>query len=476
MNRLFLKIFLWFWATVIVVGIALVLSFVLNPRGSYLPWQNIHSIAQRVVKQVNEHGPASVTSLLAELEGSRGLEACLYDEHGVPVAGNHCTAFQEMVTRAAEAPPAPRAPLPPREASPGQGRPLPPRILPDAELRAGVYRNLLRLRGGNGQRYFFATEMPFGPGPVHHALLGFALHWLVVLLASSAICYLLTLWLTRPILRLRAASRQIADGNLHTRLGPEVEQRGDAFGDLARDFNTMAERIDALLSSQRQLITDVSHELRSPLTRMQLALDLLRKRVSDDPAFDQMGADLEKLDETIGRLLTVARLEGGAAEARRERVDLNTLLAEIAADAQLEAREKACTVTFEEAGEFAAMGDEKLLRSALENVVRNAVAYTDRGTEVLITLAQGKGAATVRVAVEDRGPGVPEAELENIFRPFYRVGDARDRQSGGTGLGLAIASRVIQLHQGTIRAENREGGGLRVTIELPVAAAGGPSK
>lgn len=448
MHRLFLKIFLWFWATVILVGIALVLSFVFSPKGSYLPWQSVGGISRDVAAELNRHGTAGAATLLSRLKSSRGLKTCLYDQNGTPVAGDDCASFQAMASRAAAEP-----------------------VGPGTDAHSGVYRNLLRLHDAKGQNYFLGTELPFGPGPAHHTLFGFIIHWLVMLLVSSGICYFLTLRLTNPILRLRVASRQIADGNLHARVASGVEKRGDEFGDLARDFNLMAERIESLLSSQRQLISDVSHELRSPLTRIQLALDLMRKRVGDDPNVGRIHTDLNRLEEIIGRLLTMARLEAGAAAIKWEKIELSGLIAEIASDAQLEARERNCNVAFSETGEFTVMGDESLLRSALENIVRNAVYYTNAGTEIQIVLTRQADAeqGTVLLEVNDHGPGVPEGELENIFMPFYRVDYARDRQSGGTGLGLAIASRVIQLHRGKISAGNRPGGGLRVAVALPLA-------
>jgi two-component system sensor histidine kinase CpxA len=396
---------------------------------------------------MNKRGPQAAADLLSHLERSQGLRACLYEQNGTPIAGNNCAPVNGMPNAA------PMSPGPPRS--------------------SGVYRDWLHVRDASGKTYFLATELPYGPVQVHHTAISFALHWFVMLLVSSTVCYLLTLRLTKPILRLREASRQISEGNLEARVTPTVEARGDEFGDLARDFNTMAARIENLLSSQRQLISDVSHELRSPLTRIQLAMDLLRKRGGDDPAFASMQSDLERLEELIARLLTVARVEAGGAVANWERLDLSDLVAEIAADAQLEAREKNCTVVFEPTGEFPLLGDEHLLRSALENVVRNAVAYTNDGTEVLITLTRGDGPAKGRMLlqVSDHGPGVPESELQNIFRPFYRVGGARDRQSGGTGLGLAIASRVVQLHHGTITASNLPTGGLRITMTFPASAS-----
>lgn len=446
MPRLFLKVFLGFWATVIVVGIALVLSFVFTPNGSYLPWQDARSTAREVIREMDRHGPDAAARVLSRLERSQGLEACLYDDRGTPLAGNHCGPFRDAPMRAP---------------------------MPDRPNSSGMYRNIMRLPSASGKQYILATELPWGPRQIHHTISFFALHWLLVLLVSSTICYLLTLRLTGPILRLREASRQISEGNLRARVPPSVESRGDEFGDLARDFNTMAERIEDLLSSQRQLISDVSHELRSPLTRIQLAVDLVRQRGADDtalgPALTRVQADVERLEHLIARLLTVARVEAGAAAAKWERVDLTGLLTEIAADAQLEARHRNSTVVFSEPGACIVTGDEYLLRSALENVVRNAVYYTAPGTEVLIALMPGTGSGMTELTVSDHGPGVPESELQNIFRSFYRVGDARDQQSGGAGLGLAIASRVIQLHRGSIAASNRPTGGLEVKIQLPKA-------
>ncbi len=445
MNQLFFKVFLWFWATVIVLGIALVLSFVVGPKGSYMPWQNMQGIAARVVGEMDRHGTAGANDVLRDLEQSQHLEACLFDEIGTPIAGDHCSSFQSSVLKAIQSE---------RE---------------NAGPNSSVYRSLLRERSRYGQTYLLATQLPYGPPAVHKTLVGFVTHLALLLLVSSVVCYLLTLQLTRPILRLREASKQIADGNLGTRVGSGVERRGDAFGDLGRDFNAMATRIESLLSSQRQLISDVSHEVRSPLARMNLALDLARRRLGHDPAFDRLGIDLEKLNDMIGRLLTVAKLESGAVPIARETVDLRRLLADIVTDAELEARERGCRLVCECSGDCQVIGDENLLRSAIENVVRNAVYYTHSDTEIRAALTSriDSGNTLILLSVSDHGPGVPESDTENIFKPFYRVAEARDRQSGGAGLGLAIASRVVKLHRGKISAANRPGGGLEVQIELP---------
>ena len=455
-----MKVFLWFWATVIILGISLVLSVVLGPKGSFMPWQSAQWVANRVVRELDAHGIAGANRLLRGVEKSQMIDACLFDQTGMPIAGDHCEALRPLMRR------------PP-------GLPGPPGRMDGMDAMNGmnpmngskdwsVYRSLMRQRSRDGRIYYLASQMDYGPQDAHNTVLGIVTHLGLLLVVSSVICYLLTRQLTGPILRLREASTQIADGQLQARVDSSVEHRGDEFGDLGRDFNAMAARIQDLLSSQRQLISDVSHEVRSPLARMNLALDLARRRLGNDPAFDRMEIDLEKLNEMVGRLLTIAKLEGGAAPIERKPVELCRLVGEIVDDAQMEARERQCTIAFECSVDFTVSGDESLLRSAIENVIRNAVYYTHPNTEIGVALvSRGTGEkSVVTLTVSDRGPGVPETDTEKIFKPFYRVAEARDRQSGGAGLGLAIASRVIGMHRGAIIAANRTGGGLEVTMEF----------
>ena len=218
----------------------------------------------------------------------------------------------------------------------------------------------------------------------------------------------------------------------------------------------MASRIEELISRQRQLTSDVSHELRSPLARLNVALDLGRERKGNDPAFDQMEEDIRLLDEMIGRLLTIAKLDISPTQVPMMEVDLADLVSQIAHNAEFESREPDGGIGLTLSGQCVVWGSAELLHSAIENVVRNAARYTESGTsvEVRMECETLSGAPSVRLTVRDYGPGVPESELRNIFQPFYRVAAARDRQSGGTGLGLAIADRVVRIHGGTIRAEN----------------------
>jgi two-component system, OmpR family, sensor histidine kinase CpxA len=297
------------------------------------------------------------------------------------------------------------------------------------------------------------------------------LAWAAALLVSGAICYALTGYLTRPVLQLRAAARRLAEGELTARAS-DTPPRRDEIGELVRDFNFMAERVEALVTSQRQLISDISHELRSPLARINATVGVARQRLGQNPVFDRLEQDAGRLNEMLGRLLTLARLEMTTASPEMRRLSLQALVADVVSDARWEAHERDCRVDLVSSTECTIEANPDLLRSAVENVIRNAVRYTAPGTtvEVRLDCQHGENGEEAIVKVSDRGPGVPDAELSNIFRPFHRVADARDRESGGVGLGLAIAERVARAHGGSIRAGNRAGGGLEVVFTCSSAS------
>jgi signal transduction histidine kinase len=234
----------------------------------------------------------------------------------------------------------------------------------------------------------------------------------------------------------------------------------------------MAEQIESLVQAQRRLLGDISHELRSPLARLSVALELARQRSGPEAAsaLARIQREAENLNDMIGQLLTLTRLQTGAQEVPKSEFDLCRLAREIADDAEFEAQSDNRSVRLESAVACSTVGNEQLLRRAIENVVRNAVHYTAEGSDVEIKVqphhseSDQKG---MQIIVRDHGAGVPQAALEEIFRPFYRVDDARDREAGGVGLGLAIAERAVNLHGGRITAANASDGGLIVTIELP---------
>ncbi|MBP7473961.1 MAG: HAMP domain-containing protein [Pyrinomonadaceae bacterium] len=286
-----------------------------------------------------------------------------------------------------------------------------------------------------------------------------------ILFTATLLCYLLALYLTSPIRKLRLATNRLADGDLTTRVAPLLGRRRDEIGDLARDFDEMAERIENLITSQKRLNSDISHELRSPLARMNVALEIAKQKSSPDtqPILNRIESESHRLNEMIGRLLTLAKLESGAEEVERVRVDLTELVRDVAADAEFEAQGKGRYVELTKIEPCTVMGSENLLRSAIENVLRNAVRYTAEGTAVDVALQANNGDAILTIS--DHGGGVPSDELENLFRPFYRVGEDRTRRTGGIGLGLAIADRAVKAHKGSITARNYNGG-LQIEIAL----------
>jgi two-component system sensor histidine kinase CpxA len=451
MRSLFLKIFLAFWATAIITCIALVLTIILGPGNVPSYWRSAltdtgSNAGMSAIWDLEASGAPAASAKLERIESETHLRACLFDLTGSPITGRNCGTFKGMVSRVTASSPS------------------------AFNMRFGIMRVALRLKGGNGGNYIFATELPAGPRAVfgiHRASI--LLEWAIALLVSGFICYLLTQYLTAPILRLREASQQLAAGDLSTRAGAGIERRRDELGDLVRDFNAMAARIEELVSHQRQLISDVSHELRSPLARLNVALDLGRERKGNDPAFDHMEQDIGLLDDMIGRLLTIARLDTSAAPVPMRPLDLTRLVSQIVGNANFESHERNSDVRLTAHGQYFVQGNSELLHSAIENLVRNAIRYTEPSTsiEVLLETERRSNASLVHLVVRDFGPGVPESELVNIFQPFYRVADARDRQSGGAGLGLAIAERIVRIHNGTIRAENGKPRGLAVEILLP---------
>jgi two-component system sensor histidine kinase CpxA len=292
------------------------------------------------------------------------------------------------------------------------------------------------------------------------------LHVLAMILTGGLFCYWLARHLTSPVEKLRAATQELAGGNLSTRVLPTMGKRRDELASLAADFDLMAEKIEALINSQRRLLGDISHELRSPLARLNVALELARQRAGAEAttALERIQHEAENLNEMIGQLLALTRLESGAEGMKKTQVDLVALVTAITDDAQFEAASRHRTVRLKTSVRCTTVGNELLLRRAIENVVRNAVQYTAEGTEVEVEV---RCSETAVITIRDHGAGVPENALVEIFRPFYRVDDARDREAGGVGLGLAIADRAVRLHGGTVDAGNASAGGLVVTIRLP---------
>ncbi len=322
-----------------------------------------------------------------------------------------------------------------------------------------------------GNDYIFIAQLPPRPSGLPFSRELF--HIFAVVLIGAAFCYWLARYLTSPVGKLREATQAFARGNLNVRVSPRMGTRRDELTSLANDFDVMAEQIEALIQSQRRLLGDISHELRSPLTRLNVALELARQRAGSEAtsALERIQREAESLNEMIGQLLALTRLETGTVHDDRTEVDLTNLVRDIAADADYEARSRDRSVLLNAAEPCTVTGNQELLRRAINNVVRNAVYYTNEGTAVEIDLAtrfdEARGKWNVVITIRDHGKGVPDESLNKIFEAFHRVDEARDRESGGTGLGLAIAQRAVKLHGGTIAASNAADGGLIVTLSLP---------
>lgn len=463
MRNLFFKIFLWFWAGLFLVGAAGVLtSMWAANHGLELSWrQRIGSMIRLSIRSLEsavEGGGVGALPVAAErLRKEEKIDVWVFGPGGGDLA-HPGIGPPEVVKRLAAVR---------REARQRmrRGRFGPPhftrwqgRILVAHPLRAARAQPLVAV-----------LALPARP-PLARLVgartLGIRL--LMVLLIATALCWALARYLTAPVRRLRAATEALASGNLEVRVGASVGARHDEIGDLARGFDRMAGRLQEMVESRELLLRDVSHELRSPLTRLNVALELARDgdRAGVEESLDRIQREADRLNELIGRLLMLTRLEGKSPQ-RREPVDLRKLLEQVAADAGFEDAGRGVQVRVQAGCEAVIQGDPEVLRSAVENVVRNAVRFTSPDSTVDIGLRCSDGELVV--TVRDRGPGVPEDHVSRLFEPFYRVESARERGAGGMGLGLAIARRAVERHGGRISAHNHPGGGLEVTIELPAA-------
>ena len=337
----------------------------------------------------------------------------------------------------------------------------------------GTYLALIRLRDRGGPPRDFLDGFIGGRPDAGGPFWGNLARWAVIGLVMGALCYGLARYLTAPALRLSRAARRFAEGDLAVRVGPQLGGRRDELADLGRDFDFMAQRIESQREAERRLLGDISHELRSPLARLQVALDLAESGADPQTRgyLARMEEEVEELGALIGQLLTLTRLENsGQIVIARATIELAPLLASICADADFEASGSDRTVEFvaelTENQSARVSGNAELLRSAIENVVRNALIHAPQSATVRVSLQATPDEAIIRV--RDWGAGVPDEALDELFRPFYRVATARDRQSGGTGLGLSITQRALTSHGGSARATNAAGGGLEIEMRLPL--------
>jgi two-component system, OmpR family, sensor histidine kinase CpxA len=458
LRSLFLKIFLSFWLAMVLVSGTLIASVIATQsqfkamRAEEFDRTVMPLMAARAADILDDHGMGALSDFLSSLQTTLGWQAYLYDDEG-----------KEILSQ-----------------------PTPLGV--DAMAQVALQTNETKIQTSHGTQ-FAATRTTGSTGTHYVLVIGTRVESVAdvlrapiqvqivraaaVFFIAGFVCFWLARYITAPILHLRAATHRIATGDLSARVGAAAGNRADELAELSQDFDHMAEQIESLISSQRRLIADISHELRSPLARLTVALGLTRLHANPECAsgLDRIELEAGRLNTLIGSLLRLARLESGSEALEGDPVPLSRVVLDVAADADFEAQARNRHVRVTQADDCTILGNRQLLRSAIENVLRNAVSYTPEGTEVQIALKRSSknGDGTALISVRDHGTGVPEESLRDIFLPFYRVGDARDRFSGGSGLGLSITERAVRLHGGTVKAQNCKDGGLLVEMRLPFA-------
>jgi len=457
MRTLFWKIFISFWS---VVAIFIVIAVLLLGRRAPLPETRRQAVdnnafamyARSLAQTYDVGGKVELYRYLQQFKRTSRGEAYLLDRLGNEVAGQILPPqAKEMAARA--------------------------QLESESVVVGGKEFFARPIVTNSGASYVAVVgfprtvdEFPPPPGPQRPLRdLGIAI------IISGIICFWLARYLSAPIVRLRNAAQELSKGNLAARAKKKnVDHRRDEIAQLVQEFDQMAEQIESLMHAQKRLISDVSHEFRSPLTRINLAVELIRN--VDSPgvstAIARIEQETERLNGMVGKLLTLSRMEAGQQLVDKEEIDLADLLRQVVDDADFEARNRNCRVILYEADECRAVGSQELLHSAVENIVRNAVRYTADQTEVEVRLLCKSSDANSEavVKIRDHGPGVPESSLQQLFRPFFRLDESRERKTGGVGLGLAIAQRAVRLHGGEVSASNAPGGGLEVTITVPATS------
>lgn len=454
--KLFWRIFLSFWlATILMIAAVLAVGelwpFIFPGERNKFEPEAAQAILAEAVDAYEREGSSGLSTALQQLAVSRPKPLFLFNQDGKILLGDG----------------------------------TPPRYFGDL-AREVLHSGRVELQPYFGLRILFVVPVQSKAGHRYAAVflvfepksrifkMRFWLNLAVALVSSSLICLFLSLYLTRPITRLRTTAQRLAGGDLTARAIAPATYRADELGDLARDFDTMAAQTEVLMTAQRRFVIDVSHELGAPLTRLHLALALLRRQLAADSPRELQRIEREtaKLSNLVQQLLLLAGLEAGRCPAEDlAPVSIASLCESISEDASFEAEHANCRIAGSRE-DITLQAYPQLLRRAIDNVLRNAIRYAPLGSEILLNSTVAEDSQKVVIEILDGGPGVPQSMLGDIFRPFFRAPCAREDNGannggGGTGLGLAIAAEAVRLHNGTITARNRLTSGLHVTITLP---------
>jgi len=452
MKSLFLKIFLWFWIAFVIIAISLVVTVTITRANTtmlagmsvYLPLE-----ARQATDIYERQGNTALQHHFDQISAKGLAEAYLLDENGKDVLGRRPPAQAVEFSKTAR----------------GDTTLV-------SKFRGWKVVAAQQAVGYDGRKYTILAiiSRPPASGLIrdfgYRTLLGL----LAIFIVGGLFCFWLARHIANPIVQLSEAAGRIAEGCLDTRSDRGIRSRRDEIGRLGMSFDRMAERIESLVQGQQRLFGDISHELRSPLARLSVAEGLLWQCPPEERAeyLDRIALEVEHLDQLIGQLLTLARIDSGADSSRKERVELSSLIQEVAVDGNFEAKGKASAVRIGSLESCTTTGAGEQLRRAIENVVRNAIRFTQPSTDVEITMRKQGPPTPSRAVIQirDHGPGVSSEHLEKIFLPFYRIPAVNGELTGGAGLGLAITERIVRSYGGSVSATNASDGGLIVELEL----------
>jgi len=450
-RRLFLRIFLYFWIATLILYVAYNLaSITLRPAWGFAARELLPYLGSEAADRYESSGTAGAAEFLDEYQRRGHLKAYLFTGSGKNVM--------------AESTPE-RAALLAQELGKGQEIGL-------RRGKTGIFVGVAA-KSASGARYVLVTKVPrTWVGRALSPNAGAWIPFIATFAIVTLICYALARCLAAPAMTLRSVASQFAAGDLKARVTDRrLLKRRDEFADLAWEFNHMASQIENLIADQNRLVGDISHELGSPLARLQLAIVLARQQfgLAAKAPLDRIQREAERLDGLSQQVLQFMRLETTPHRLAPVRVQLDEFVKELVRDSDFEASATGRRVLLRTMAERQTEIDPDLLRSALENVIRNAIRYTAENTAVQVEVISRDSDSSLLILVRDFGPGVREECLPHLFEPFYRLEPARDRKSGGVGLGLSIARRAVEVHGGTIQARNWIEGGLEVEICLPLA-------
>jgi two-component system sensor histidine kinase CpxA len=457
-KSLFIRVFLWFWlATLLIFFGSVWLAEQLSSEARYRPLNTIHqkdlrTLTSKLQSLIDRRkGEVELKRLLSKPTGRNRFSLILFNPltRTVVQSVGRRYQFENHIFDDFD-----------KQSSP---------LMLDVEGLIFIGPGLIRENQTEYMLFMVAPKPGGSLRVIRHEYPGIFIVFMLSL--SVGMCYLFARGLLKPIAQLSLASKRMATGEMGVLVG-NASERLDEIGQLGRDFNYMSEQVESLLTSQKRLLADISHELRSPLTRLQLSIGIALQQYETDrsanmlEALERVEKESQQIENMIAQVLLVSKLDNSQPIQNIQSVSLEQIMMPIIEDAQFEAKQKNKELVYQAPENICFKAEPELLGSAIENILRNAIYYSSHRIQISVSTQDNH----IKWEIEDDGNGIEESHLEKIFEAFYRESSARDRNSGGVGLGLAIAQHAISKHQGFIKASNNPQGGLRVEISIPLVA------